>query len=251
MGGEYWDQEMGSHQMKKNDCSDKENAVNDQFDNWVREVIPAPEENEMKKEIHLAILKERLRTKEIKRRRQRYRYGMMVAPFLFVVLYFGNTVDLGGDGFDLVEVEAPVSPGSAYKNDFREEGFLTTQNDSSGDILELTQQIAAGEGTIIGLEGYEIHGKIEWSIIREYSVSGKIFVLGTSPHFPSSDTPLELRDFLVNEWSQYESRIEAGTIASAGQKNLDFDGIAFSIQYWTIPTEKFGIVKYYSGKPIH
>lgn len=236
--------------MNRVGYSDKEMVVNEQFDNWVREMIPAPRESEIKKEIHLAILKERLRNKAIERRGQRIRRGMVVVPFVLLTFFFGSTSELGGDGFDLVELDSPGIPGRIYENEFREEGFNLVSEDLPGKNEELNRQMAAGEGTVVGVEGFEINGKVEWSIKREYSVSGERLVLGFSPDSPSTGSPRELREFLLNEWSFYENQIEEGRLLPDGERIQKLDGIEFVVQYWEIPARNSGSVVYYSGKPI-
>jgi len=227
------------------------NNMSDQFGKWIGESMPEPTEDRLRSEIHLAVLKERIRAREIKRRKHRSRFGMIAAPAVLVVLISANFVDLGGDGFDLVEIEDSKVAGGVVKNDFREVGFNVQNLESEEEIQEFNHQVAAGQGVVIGLEGWQINGKTHWTIQREFNVLGKIMEMGSSPTNPPMEFLPELPVFLMEHWDEFESKIKSGVLRPSGHMSQELDGDMYSIQYWTIPTEQFGMVIYYSGKPIH
>jgi len=77
--------------------------MNAKIENWIRESAPTIHLNEVKKEAHLAVLKERFRQREVRRSQQRV--GLRRLSFAgILVLFFmsGSEVsELGSEGFDV------------------------------------------------------------------------------------------------------------------------------------------------------
>lgn len=224
--------------------------MNDHFDQWLRESMPERTEDRVRSEVQLAVLKERIRSRQAQRRRSQYRFAMITIPVVLVMLISTNYVDLGGDSLDLVEVDGSGAPGGAVKNDFRSEGFNTLGFQSEEEIQEFNQQLAAGEGKVVGLEGWEIFGKTKWTIQREFMVNGKIVPTGSSPIDPSPDIPPDFVRFILGDWRTFETGIKSGEIPATGIVTKSLDGIDFQTKYWEIPTGQFGMVTYYYGQPI-
>lgn len=228
-------------------------AMGDRMDKWLKDALPPTEEDSARQAVQLAILKERLRTRKMEQRRRRTRCGVAAVPLVVLVLFFGDVVDLGGDSFELVEVENTAYPELDLKivrNEFRG-GVVGTSSDATDEeVQELTQQIAAGEGTIIRVEGWRVGGVTRWSLQMRHDILGKIEVTSRTPYNPPSGRSRALGEFLMTEWESIEADINSGSIEPAGGLNMEFDGIPFVLEYWVVPSERFGEVTCYSGVPI-
>ncbi len=225
--------------------------MNDSFGKWIREAMPNPNEDRVRSEVQLAVLKERIRQGNALRKRWRTRIGLFATPVLLAMVISFSVVDLGGDGFDLMKVGIDENPRVVVKNEFRGIGFNADKFESESEIQEFNQQIAADQGVAIGVEGWKINGKTKWTILKEHVVLGKKVETGSSPQFPKSETPPEYRNFFMEVWDKYESEIQLGTIKPSGQMIQMFDGVRFSVRFWVFPTDQYGSVTYYFGKPIH
>ncbi len=225
--------------------------MNDSFGKWIREAMPKPNEDRVRSEVQLAVLKERIRQGNALRKKRRTRIGLFATPVLLAMVISLNVVDLGGDGFELVQVDEAKTPGIVVKNEFRGGGFNVLSNQSEEEIEEFNQQLAAGQGVVIEIEGWEIKGKEEWTIIRENNVRGNIFKSGAALNSPPTDSPPELAQFLIKHWDKYEREIGTGSLPVSGQMTKNLDGFKFILNYWLIETEEFGEVTYYSGVPTH
>ena len=171
------------------------NKMDDRFGQWLRDSIPEVMEDRVRSEVQLAILKERIRDQEIQRRKRRARYGMIAIPVVLVAVISASFVDLGGDGFELEGIGSIGDQGDVYKSTFRGTGFSVQDLKSEEEIQEFNQQLAAGEGVDIGLEGWKINGITKWTLIKEYNVFGKMVFAGSSPHSPPSEFPPDFLNF--------------------------------------------------------
>jgi len=224
--------------------------MTDQFDEWLRGTMPDVSENETRKEIHLAILKERLRARGIARRNRYLKRGLLAVPVLLLVVLVGNVSELGSDGFGLVQLESTETLGRVFKNEFRGGGFNILDDKTDEEIYEYSQQLAAGEGVNISATGWKANGMVLWSIIREFTVMGKVSTVSMSAEEPPSNWPREMSPFFTEHWAQYEQQVLSGEIQPAGEIVQVLDGKQFLLEYWLIPTEDYGEVIYYSGLPV-
>lgn len=224
--------------------------MKDPFDDWIRGAIPEIPEDKFKKEIHLAILKERMRARGVQRQHRGLRWGMIAAPLVLLILFFGNVVELGGDGFDLVEVEGSKDSGRILLNEFRGVGFNVYEDETEAEIRELNQQLAAGEGVVVGVEGWIIQGHANWGVIREYTVFGKKKTSARTPESPPTKNVAKALVQMNVDWDALDALVKSGDFQPEAIEPIELDGILFSVQRWSIPTEEYGTVIHYSGVPV-
>ncbi len=225
--------------------------MTDQFENWLRDTIPDVPVNETRKEIHLAILKERLRARRVARHRRYVQHGMLAIPVLLLVLFVSDIGELGSDGFSLIPVEDAKTPGSIMQNEFRGDGFNAENFATAEEAQEYNQQLATGEGIVVGVEGWEIRGETEWTVQKVFNISGKAEEMGFPLENPPSSMPPDLFVFLTKYWGDYEPQIKSGAVPCSGTTTRELDGELYTVQYWQLPTTELGLVRYYSGKPNH
>jgi len=222
--------------------------LDDPFETWLRETIPATPVDETRQEMHLAILKERMRLDQARRRR-RMRLTCSVLPLVVVVLLVGGR-DVGSDGFDLVQLEQTTGSEAVVSNVFRGDGFNVPAGSTARETQEFNQQLAADDGVVVRAVGWEVRGKNNWSLMREYNVHGQARTAGADPRLTPSHWTGEMLVFLTGPASGYVTQIEAGLIAPTGSVVKELDGEPYKLDYWTIPTADFGEVTYYAGPPV-
>ena len=227
-------------------------TMGDRVDKWLKNMMLPTEEDGARQDMQLAILKERLRTRKSEQRRRRTRWTVAAVPLVVLVVFFGDIVELGGDSFEMVQVESsfPELGMKILRNEFRGGGYAVDPDTPEENTRELMQQIAAGEGIVVGVIGIRIDGVTNWSLETQYIVHGKIEVRSQSPLDPPSGVSRAIVDFTLSEWVDIEKEIESGSRQSTGRLTKEFDGIPFALEYWVISSEKFGEATYYSGVPI-
>jgi hypothetical protein len=223
--------------------------MNDKFDKWLRDAIPNVPEDRVKQEIHLAILKERMRDKKTQRRRWALRWSLIGAPVLLAVLLVGNVVELGGDSFDLVEHESELV-GKYVANEFRGVGFNVYEDQTDKEIQEFNQQIAAGEGIVVGLDGWIIDGVETWSILREYNVLGEIIKAGMASKSKPERSRSDVLKLINFDWELLEAKMESDEYQLDGTEEMAVDGMLFFVERYSFLTEEYGRVVHYEGKVI-
>jgi hypothetical protein len=225
------------------------NEMNDAFGEWLKNEIPESQEDRVRQEVHLAILKERMRSKQVRRRRRVFRWSLIGVPVVLVALLVGNVVELGGDSFDLVEHESELV-GSYVANEFRGVGFNVYEDQTDKEIQEFNQQIAAGEGIVVGLDGWIIDGVETWSIFREYNVLGEIIKAGMAPKSKPERSRSDVLKLINFDWELLEAKMESDEYQLDGTEEMAVDGMLFFVERYSFLTEEYGRVVHYEGRVI-
>ena len=227
---------------------------NGPFDQWLREHRPPQPAFSQDMDAFLEEFQLRMAAEQkarSKRRRRNLKRGSTVMIVALLSLAVFNLPELGGDGFNMVEVEDAQTPGGVVKNEFRGEGFNPLEGQSIEDIAEINQVIAAGEGKTILIEGWEVGGETHWGIVKEILVNGELSKLVFPPkQMPSKYTPKHAR-FYLGPWGEYLKAIDDGTLRPSGTKDKTVDSIHYSIKTWEIHDSDFGTIIYSRGIPIH
>lgn len=232
--------------------------MNEQFEQWVRESAPAVQVNEMKMEAHLAVLKERLRNRDVRRHRQhrKYRRTGMVAVVLLLFLGGGYFSKLGSDGYEHIwSTEEAAIEGATVENEFMDFGqrkhSITKMEGKSEDYhVELMQLVEAGLGTPVFFGMLQIHGKQWWSIYNEYETSEGIEGVGSSTNTRPGEQTEAHTDFLNHAIGPFMARIKSGETPVSETRLMEVDGHVFLTKIYVDQVPGFGEVIYYKGKPI-
>lgn len=226
--------------------------MNNSFEQWIRDCAPENEIDDIRKEAHLVVLKERLRQREIRyqSRQKRQLRASMVAVVAVFIIVSGNFSQLGSDGFDLIEFEGVHTKGKIVKNVFRGDGFNVLEGESSADILETNRQITAGEGVVFKLEGWTISKKTHWIVCRLIVVNGKEKILAQSPDSIPEENTKQHFLYLTQDWEAQLKKMESDGPPPGGELKKVVDGVTFQLQYWDFDTKDFGPIRYYMGTPI-
>jgi hypothetical protein len=226
---------------------------NGPFDQWLREHRPPQPAFSQDMDAFLEEFQFRMAAEQkarSKRQKRNLKRGstVMIVALLSIAVF--NLPELGGDGFNMVEVEDAQTPGGVVKNEFRGDGFNILEGETAGDIRATNQELAAGSGEVVSLEGLMINGKTEWSIIKEYYVNGKIKVITHPPDSITSETSKEHYQFLLVEWGDVQRKIANGSIPQSGVIEKEIDGVKFQIKTWEFLTKNSKKGIFYRGTPI-
>jgi hypothetical protein len=218
--------------------------------NWLRRALRPDDEPPMRGDIQLAILKERLRAGDGRRPGRRLRWGLVLAPLAMIVVFFTGVGPLGGDAFDLQEVDSVLDDSRTVTNAFRREGFNVPDAFSEDDVHEFNQQLATKDGVVVGVKGHAIDGWTQWMVVYENVVNGEAVRSTRLVSDPAIRITRDVVAFMVDEWPTIEAGIEAGTIPLAGTGTMEVAGIPCTVRRWTFDTGQLGRVTYYLGEPI-
>jgi hypothetical protein len=185
-----------------------------------------------------------------KRQKRNLKRGstVMIVALLSIAVF--NLPELGGDGFNMVEVDTTQAPGGVVKNEFRGTGFNIIDGETAGDVQATNQELTAGSGEVVSIEGLMINGRTEWNILKEYYVNNKIKVMTHSPDAITSEASREHYQFLLLEWSEVQRKIEDGSIPQSGLIEKEIDGVKFQIKTWEFLTKNSQKAVFYKGVPI-
>lgn len=224
--------------------------LNDDFGKWIKETLPEPPEPLVRQEAHLAVLKERFRAKKSKRRHVVKGSGLVAAALLVIALFGGNIPELGGENFELKEINSPDVPGRVFTVGSGHSGFNMTDDLSEEEIQEFSFQNAANEGVVVGMEGYVANEVELWSLIREYSVGGVSMVTTRfAKPDPSHEDILTIQSLDI-DWVALSGQALSGARPPDKTVFIQLEGIEFEARRWSFTTEKYGTVYYFDGVPL-
>jgi hypothetical protein len=222
----------------------------DKFEKWIMEAAPEVPINEMKKEIHLWVLRERLREKEIlrNRRHKRQRRASMVAVLLVFFLYSGNVSELGSDGFEITMFE--IDGGLKSISGHRETYVPVYEEDTAEEILDLHQQIEARIGWPVSVDAYGFEGAIQWTISYEYQVGEEKRLYTETVLGRPSVLTREMQAFMLAEGDKMMEQAEEGILVPVETREEEVEETLFLLKFYEYESENYGIVKYIKGEPI-
>lgn len=228
--------------------------MGDQFEKWIQNSAPVVAVDETKKEIHLAVLKQRLRQRDQrhhKRMKQIRRSGVAAMALVFI-LVGGNVSELGSDGFEL-----EISPSNLVPDAKNARiGFRKTKLGFPGsmpeeEVLDLTQQMEAEIGIPAEVISINVHGNVIWDILYEYEVKGeKKLVGGKAVDRPSKLTRAHF-EFVKSELDLLTEMIGSGNLVPVSSRIESVDGYPFLIKEYHFQSEKYGLVVYGKGVFTH
>ncbi len=229
------------------------NETPDGLDNLLKSLMPPePEFNKdterMLKGFHKKMETER--TSRVKRRKKNFVRAVAASVFIIAFTGFFNIGELGSDGFKMVHSESENFPDGIALNEFRGGGYNLLEGDSIEDLESLNRVVTAESGIPMEAFGFEIRGRVDWRITREYSYAKGSRMVTLPSENPFSDGGNVLFEFVIGPWPKFEEAIINGTLPSAGIVEKILDAEKYRLQYWVIETEDFGQVKYFKGKPI-
>ncbi len=224
------------------------------FEQWIRESAPVVEIDEIKKEAHLAVLKERLRVREGQHRRRGRRQlrASMVAVVVVLMFFGGEFSELGSDGFDINFLGIPAHDhGQLVEIGMR--GFkIGVPEDQPRDVTrDLVTQLQARIGDPVEMVSVQAQGGEQWLIVREYLVEGKItrYTAGSLDH---EDVKIQaLLPFIMEESSIMMNQVDSGELLPVGAKQMVVDGFLFEVKVYEYTSNKYGKVTLLKGLPIH
>jgi len=227
--------------------------MNNEFEKWIRESAPVVEVDEHHKEMHLAVLKNRLRDRDklhMKRQKQTRRASVVVAALMFVMIG-GNVSELGSDGFDFVVSENEFnSETKSMEIGFRKLSISGSVGDSDELLRDLAVQMEMGDGIPASVGAIEIKGHVWWDIRFDYNVRGGMHPGGrTVRDRPSSPTLAHL-EFAETEMKQIDERIENGSLSAVSSRIETVEGYRFLIKEYHIQSDQFGLIVWKKGTPI-
>lgn len=223
--------------------------MDERFDQWIRERMNEPVEDRVRSEVRHALIKERIRARIDKRNKRRTRIGLIAVPVFLVAVIAVNFVDLGGDDFELVEVDTQM-PGRLYKNEFSGRHVAVLGDETLDEIQEIQQQFAADEGEIVEVEGWEIGEGRFWLISRKYSINGEDKIYTEDSRDPETKPNKKFIGFLVGDGQVFLNQIESEGKKPTSSATVTLDGAKCLVQIWEFSHSEIGPVKYLKGKPI-
>lgn len=228
--------------------------MNNNFEKWIQDSAPSIEVDETSKEIHLAVLRQRLRERENRSRARRKRAGRVGVTALAIVFVFigGNFSELGSDGFEFVATQNKfLQESRSVEVGFRK-SFITGPSEMSYETLrDIAVEMEAGDGIPINIEVIGIHGNEHWVLEVEYDMGGEIHTGARAinlPDRPSNITKDHL-DFAINELEGVLKNIENGKLQPVSSRAQTLEGCRFLIKEYHIQSEKFGLVVFQKGAP--
>lgn len=218
----------------------------------MQESSPSLEVNTTRKDIHLAVLKQRLRereTRHLNRQKKIRRTGVVVAAFI-LVLVGGNVAELGSDGFDIsIQGPASIPDNNLAVIGFRRDGMNVLEEDSPEIIEAFARLIGARNGIPLNASSYSVNEKEFWSIQFEYQVGNIKRNYSRGPDDRPSTTTREHLDFLVSESDLMLEQIEKGILQSVSSHTEIVDGVRFMFKTYHYQSKKYGLVVYKHGEP--
>jgi hypothetical protein len=199
----------------------------------------------MEGRIHLAIVRDRLR----RRRRDLGRFVTVAVPVLALVMFLGGVGRLGSDDFELDRKVSADGSTEVLVQGLQETGFQVAPGEDGSEVVEMAQQLAAGETQIREVQGWKIGGETYWSLARVYVLEGGEDVRHGDSVQPASQLTPEISRFLAREWEAFRARIESGLIVPAGTEMVVLDGVPCTVRTYVLPSRESGEVVYYLGGP--
>ncbi len=228
--------------------------MNSNFEQWMRDCAPEVEINEIKKEAHWAILKERMRLREIKhkQREERRLQTSMVAAVLMFIFIGGSMSPLGSDGFNITDSD----------NQFYDDGRLVQVGTTAGlnfvipndyspeEAADLITQTKAQLGEMVGLTRLVASGGSTWSFGREIQMRGETTISwGVAVGFESVMAEKVLPFIFSDSGEKFLLDVDAGKYQPVRMEGVSVEGRPFSIKVYAKSFEKFGVVEYWIGVP--
>lgn len=239
----------------KDEYNMKDQELNASFDEWLRDMKPPKPEfcNDM--DGFLENLQDKMHADGLARKQRRQRElkrgsGVMALAIVCVLTF--NLAEVGSDAFEMVVVENVTDPeaGLVVENKFRGGGFNLIGDQSQHRIDEMSQQIAAREGKVVELEGWEAGGKVIWQVTQEYVVGGEKQDFAFLSKIPKSQPDRRFAGFLNGEWPALFSKINNGELHPVKHLVQTVDNVDFSVDCWSINCQEYGEIKYYKGTTI-
>jgi len=227
--------------------------MNSEFDKWVEESAPQVEVNNIRKEIHLAVLQTRLRKrdKDYRRRQNRFRRGSILSLAMMFIFIGGNFSQLGSDGFDFVVTENEFLPGNkSLEIGFRKASMGGPCYMTDEVLVEISSKMEAGERTTIGVESVTIHGKEFWSMEFEVEMGNFMVPTGGEVNDRLSEMTRDHLDFMQTENQSILRKAADGTLKPSAEWVETIDGCRFLMKEYNVNSKKYGFVKVKLGQPI-
>lgn len=225
--------------------------MSNEFEKWIESSAPAVEADKGMKEVHLAILKQRLRDrdKQYKVRQKRTRRGSIVAVVLMFVLVGGNISELGSDGFELETSESLLVDGmNNVTVGHREFGFGAPKSLTKAETEDFARQAEWRHGQPVGVECLEIQGAAAWFINFHYDLDGSTSLGSHSVRDRPSTAGMDHLNFSQHEYDGMEEKIKNGTLAPVSSRIETVDGFRFFIKVYNFESSEFGSVVFQKGE---
>lgn len=228
--------------------------MSDKFEKWIQESSPSVEINENSKEIHLAVLKQRLREREKQHvnRQTRMRRSGVVVVALMIVIAGGNVAELGSDGFDYKIVESDlVSETQQLEVGHRQSAITGPASMNSDTLRDLEVEMEYSQGIPVSVEAIGIHGDESWSINFEYDVNGIRQTGGRMVKDRPSNPTMDHLRFAESELELVLKMITKGMLHPVATRKETVEGYSFLIKSFQVQSEQLGLIIYQKGLLIH
>lgn len=226
--------------------------MNDPLGKWISDVAPPLVVDEVKKEAHLAVLKERLRQRQIQneRRHDRLLRSSVTAAVLVFLMIGGRVADLGSDGFDYT-LEKPQSQRLGYANvGLRHDAFNIREDDRPEEITDFAQQVAADLGQPVSIFMYVIEGNEYCTVRKQYQMGDEVRIAGGEAKDRKMKNLSLLMDFLETEGTEIHDQIRSGALLPLETRVEEVEGHSYQAQVYHFHSTNHGEVLYLRGEII-
>lgn len=228
--------------------------MNNNFEKWIQDSAPSVEVDETNKEIHLALLRHRLRERENRSKIRRKRAGRVGVAALAIVFVFigGNFSELGSDGFEFVARQNEYLPEStSVEIGFRKLRMTGPPDVSYESLRDLAVEMEAGDGIPKSVVVIGIHGNENWVLEFEYDVGGETHNGARAPILPGRPSKItkDHLDFAINELDEVLKNIENGNLQPVSSRVQTIEGYRFLMKVYHVQSENYGLVLFQQGAP--
>ncbi len=224
--------------------------MNNKFEKWIEESAPVVVMNSSKKDFHLAVLKQRLRDREVLyRKRQLQKQHTGIATVVLVLVLIGGSVsELGSDGFDFVVPDYQVTPSHERVDiGFRGARMSILGGETHEEVREFAMLSEGRIGIPVGVTAYEFQGSENWSMGFEYQAGDHKRVTHQAVLDRPSVVTMDFFQFLKTEDDLLTGQIEEGTLRPVSIQVEEIDGFHFLIKKYSYRSERYGTVIYKRG----
>lgn len=227
--------------------------MNKNFDDWARDLAPPMGVDEVSRKAHLTILKDRLRTREITRRRRRVgtRRASMVALVVLVTFLGGNLSELGSDGFD--HVLKPVESRERLRATVghRETRVGVRSEEAAPEMIQKTE-MDLGHPEL--LDVVIVKGTEQWTVsIPELLSTGERYLRTRTPHGMEAlnkGNAAGHLNFFANYEQDWATRITNGHAQPVATEIIEAEGQRFLTRVYQETFPGLGVVTWKKGERI-